>query len=552
MDTPQGDAPLISIITPVYDTPEQVLRAMIDSVRSQSFPNWELCLVDDRSPSRRPWKILQEYAEIDPRIRIRRREENGGIVAASNDCLEMARGEFVSFLDHDDELYEDALAETVRALQSAPDVDYVYTDEDKLDEAGHRNGPFYKPDWSPERFRYQMYTCHFGTMRRSVVTEVGGFRADYEGSQDFDLVFRVTEKARTIVHIPKVLYGWRIIAGSAAGDPTAKPYAYIAGQRAIQSHCDRVGFEAECVHDTALPGWYRLRPRLTERPPVSIVIPTNGVQSVIHGERQSLVRNCVLSVLEKSSYDDVEIVVVADDVMAPDAVDDLVELGGGRLRVVRFSKPFNFSEKVNLGVAHARHDHLVILNDDTEVISPEWIESLLMYSRYDKVGAVGPKLLFEDGTIQHAGIGLCAPAEIGPIHLHRGYGADYHGYFSTIDVAQNMLAVTGACMMTRREAFLSVGGFSERFPLSYNDVDYCLKLWSAGWRVAYNPEVTLHHFESKSRNPGVAPQELQEFRDRWGHLLGRDPFQRPELFHGSAGQFYDGSYGIGLDRRVVA
>jgi O-antigen biosynthesis protein len=542
--------PLISIITPVYDTPEPVLRAMVDSVRSQSFTDWELCLVDDCSPSSRPREVLAEYAAQDPRIRVETRTENGGIVAASNDALAMARGEFVSFLDHDDELYPGALERTVEALRSDPEVDYVYTDEDKLDEDGRRRSPFHKPDWSPERFRYQMYSCHFATMRRTLVEEVGGFRPDFEGSQDFDLVFRVTERARRIVHIPEVLYGWRIIAGSAAGDVNAKPYAWLAGQRAIQSHCDRVGFEAEVAHDMAQPGWYRLRPRLTEQPPVSIVIPTNGNSAVVHGERVSLVVNCVRSIVEHSTYGNYEIVVVADSVTSDATLDELRSAGAPELTVVPFDKPFNFSEKINVGAVRSSGDHLMLLNDDTEVISSDWLESMLMYSRFDRIGAVGPKLLFEDGRIQHAGIALSAESS-GPIHLYRGFPRHHPGHFSAVRLSLNLLGVTGACMMTSRTAFDEVGGYSERFPLNYNDIDYCLKLHDAGLRVAYDPEVELYHYESMSRDPVVTPLEDLEFRNRWGRFLGNDPYCSSELYHGSLGQNISGDYGIGLDRPAV-
>ena len=542
--------PLISIITPVYNTPEPVLRAMVDSVRSQSFTDWELCLVDDCSPSSRPREVLAEYAAMDPRIRFQTRSENGGIVHASNDSLAMARGEFVSFLDHDDELYPGALEATAAALRSAPDVDYVYTDEDKLDEDGNRGNPFYKPDWSPERFRYQMYSCHFGTMRRSLVEEVGGFRPDFEGSQDFDLVFRVTERARRIVHIPEVLYGWRIIAGSAAGDVNAKPYAWLAGQRAIQSHCDRVGFQAEVTHDMSQPGWYRLEPRLTDEPSVSIVIPTNGNSTIVQGERTCLVLDCVRSIVERSTYGNFEIVVVSDDVVSPLVLEQLSDLAGDRLTVVPFHKPFNFSEKINLGALHSEGEHLLLLNDDTRVISENWLESLVMYSRFDGIGAVGPKLLFEDGRIQHAGISLTR-ADSGPVHMYRGFSGDHPGYFSSLRVSMNLLAVTGACMMTSRAAFESVGGFSERFPSNYNDIDYCLKLHSSGLRIAFNPEVSLYHFESLSRNPIVHPDELSEFQDRWGHLLGNDPYCSGELTHGTAGQNVSAEYGIGMTRPSV-
>jgi len=542
--------PLLSIITPVYDTPEPVLRAMVDSVLEQSFVDWELCCVDDCSPSTRPLEVLEEYSRLDPRVRVRRRDENGGIVAASNDCLEMARGDFVSFLDHDDVLYPGAHERTAEAIASAPDVDYVYTDEDKLDLDGERSTPFYKPDWSPDRFRCQMYTCHFGTIRRTLVQEVGGFRPDFEGSQDFDLVFRASEQARRIVHVPEVLYGWRIIEGSAAGDVGAKPYAWLAGQRAVQSHCDRVGFEAEVQHDMEHPGWYRLRPRLTDTPLVSVVIPTNGNSAVVQGERVTLVVNAVRSIIDRSTYQDVEFVVVADDVVAPEVIEELRSLAAERIRIVPFPRPFNFSEKVNIGALHARGEHLLILNDDTAVISPDWIESLLMYSRSDGVGAVGPKLLYEDGTIQHAGLTLAMDGT-GPIHLHQGYPGQQIGYFAAIRNPLDLLAVTGACMMTPAAAFDAVGGFSERFPHSYNDVDYCLKLHEAGLRTVYNPEAELFHFESLSRDPAVHSTELDQFTRRWGSYLGNDPYCSSQLLRpGSSGLAINGAYSLLVPRET--
>lgn len=539
--------PLISIITPVYNTPEAVLRAMVDSVLAQDFADWELCLVDDSSPDPRPREVLAQYARRDPRIRVQHRSTNGGIVAASNDCLAMASGEFVSFLDHDDELYPGALSHTVEALRSADDVDYVYTDEDKIDERGQRNSPHFKPDWSPERMRCQMYTCHFGTMRRSLVEEVGGFRADFEGSQDFDLVLRVSERARRIVHIPRVLYGWRIIEGSAAGDVEAKPYAWLAGQRAIQSHCDRTGFPAKVHHDLSDPGYYVLEPRLEHEPPVSIVIPTNGDTKRVLGAAVPLVERCVESVVTRSTYGNYQLVVVADPVTSPETLARLSDLAGDRLVVVPFDRPFNFSEKINLGVLHSSGEHVVMLNDDTSVLTPEWIEALLMYSTRDGVGAVGAQLRYEDGRIQHAGLTTCKP-QSGPVHLYHGFPGSCLGYFSTIRLPSNVVAVTGACLMTPRASFDEVGGLCTDFPSAYNDVDYCLKLRRAGQRIVYAPEAKLHHFESMSREPSVHPVEEARFRRRWGTMLGNDPYYNPNLDPASASMRVRADYGLGLDR----
>ncbi len=543
--------PLISIITPVYNTPEPVLRAMLDSVLAQDFDDWELCLVDDASPRSRLREVLAEYARRDTRIRVLERAENGGIVAASNDALEMARGEFVSFLDHDDELYPGALPYTVQAIEDDPEVDYVYTDEDKIDEKGRRHSPHLKPDWSPERLRCQMYTCHFGTMRRALVEKVGGFREEFEGSQDFDLVFRVTELARRIVHIPIVLYGWRIIEGSAAGDLDAKPYAWTAGQRAAQSHCERVGFPATVDHEPSNPGFYRLRPALTSSPRVSIVIPTNGDSARVRGAGTPLVERCVESIVARSTHADYEIVVVADPVTGPGTVQSLREIAGNRLQMVWFDKPFNFAEKINLGVLRSSGEHVVMLNDDTLVITPEWIESLLMYSTFEGIGAVGARLLFEDGRIQHAGISTCSPHS-GPQHLYHGFAASSIGYFSTLRNPSNVLAVTGACLMTPRNAFDAVGGLSERFPSSYNDVDYCLKLREKDLRSVYAPEAELYHFESMSRNPAVSDQEHRRFLARWGSYIGDDPFYNAGLVSERAAMRIPGDYGIGLHEPLEA
>ena len=543
--------PRFSIVTPIYNTPEPVFRAMVESVRSQSFVDWELCLVDDKSPSPHVRPLLEEYAALDPRIKVAYRAENGGIVAASNDCLELASGEFVSFLDHDDELYPECLAKVSAVIDAHyEDIDYIYTDEDKLTEDGFRHNPFFKPDWSPERFRYQMYTCHFATMRASLVREVGGFRAEYNGSQDFDLVFRVTERARRIVHIPEILYGWRIISGSAAGDVNAKPYAWIAGQKAIQSHCDRTGFEAHVTHDLAQPGWYRLEPRLTQSPLVSIVIPTAGSAKLIRGAVEPVATACLRTIDEVSTYENYEVVVVADIHTDPRVRAVAEERFGGRLTWVEFDKPFNFSEQINLGVLNSRGDHLLLLNDDIEITTPNWIESMLMYSAQEAIGAVGVKLVYGDGRLQHAGV-TTANAESGPAHVCMGFPGDAPGSFSVLRLGNNYLAVTAAAMMTRRDAFFEVGGFSEQFPSSYNDVDYCLKLRETGYRVAFNPEVELVHHESASRDHNVSPVETRDFNERWSHYIGNDPFYNPNLVFNPSDFGIPGSYVLNERRPAV-
>jgi O-antigen biosynthesis protein len=523
--------PRFSVVTPVYDPPEHVLRDMLRSVAEQTNGDWEHCLVDDASPAPHVQQVLREAAAADPRVRIVRRAVNGGIVPASNDGLAMATGEFVVLLDHDDELRSDALELIGQALDATPEADYLYSDEDKIDEAGRLSGPFYKPDWSPERFRTQMYTCHVSVLRRSIVDEVGGFHEGFEGSQDWDLVLRVTERARAVVHVPHILYHWRLLETStAAGGEAAKPYAYEAGTRAIQAHCDRVGFPARAAHSDEHSGVYHLRPALTDQPLVSIVIPTRGSTRQVRAQETVLITHCVRSVVEDSTYENYELVVVADTTMDSAIADELREIAGPKLRLVDYARPFNFSDKINVGALKSHGEHLLMLNDDMEVITPDWIERLVMYSGFPGIGAVGGHLLFGDGRLQHAGVMLRGGL---PGHLYHGFSGDFGGYANTVRVANNYSAVTGACLMTPRATFDQVGGLSLQFPLSFNDVDYCLKVRAIGQRVVYDPDALLFHFESSSRSPDVSQWERELLLERWLHMTRVDPYDNPN-FHVSS------------------
>jgi GT2 family glycosyltransferase len=524
-------APRFSIVTPVYETPPDVLEAMLESVYAQSFGDWELCLVDDASPSAQVHEALAAAQLRDPRVRIQRREENGGIVAASNDALALAQGEFVALLDHDDELHPDALALFHEALLGNPEADFAYSDEDKIDRRGHHSGPFFKPDWSPERLRTQMYTCHLAVLRRSLVEEVGGFDPEFEGSQDWDLALKVSERARAVVHIPRVLYHWRTLETSAAGGgEAAKPWAFEAGTRALQAHCERIGLPARVERDPDDAGVYHLRPQLPEQPLVSIVIPTRGQRRQVRYEDVVLVSHCVRSIVERSTYENYEVVVVYDEVTPAAVLDELRDAAGERLRLVPYDRPFSFSAKINLGAIRSEGEHLLLLNDDMEVATPEWIERMVMYSAMPEVGAVGGRLLWEDGRLQHVIVNF----EHGlPGHLYRGFPGDFGGYANSAKVAQNCLAVTGACLMTRRELFDRVGGLSTEFPVNYNDIDYCLKLRAAGHRVAYDPDLVMYHFESSSRSTDVEEWEKDRLMERWLPLTAPDPFSNPNLRHGA-------------------
>jgi GT2 family glycosyltransferase len=519
-----------SILTPVYETPAGVLRKMLRSVRAQSFEDWELCLADDGSRQPHVREILDRARAEDPRIKVLYREDNGGIVAASNDALRMAGGEFVALLDHDDALHPDALAHVAEAIDGNPEADYVYTDEDKIDAGGHHSSPFFKPDWSPERMRTQMYTCHLSVLRRSLVEEVGGFDPEFEGSQDWDLVLKVTERARAILHIPRILYHWRMLETSAAGGgEAAKPWAFEAGKRAVQAHCERIGLPARVERDGADPGVLHLHPELREQPRVSIVIPTGGGVREVRFEPTILVLNCVRSIVECSSYENYEIVCVLGESVPPVVIAELEEIAGDRLRLVPYRGEFNFSAKINLGAVRSEGEHLLLLNDDIEVTTPDWIERMVMYSEREGIGAVGGKLLWADTRLQHVGVGFDDGL---PGHTYRGCREDFNGYVNAVLIARNCLAVTAACLMTRRDVFEELGGMTTTLPVNFNDVDYCLKVHTSGRRIVYDPDLVLFHFESSTRSPEVQEWEKNQMLARWAHVTAVDPFGNPNLRFG--------------------
>jgi GT2 family glycosyltransferase len=528
-------SPRFSVITPVHNPDEAVLRAAIRSVVKQTHTSWELCLVDDGSTETHVRDVLEEAAASDQRIHVRYRPESGGIVAASNDALDMATGEFVAFLDHDDELHSGAFTALDLAIRANPEVDYLYTDEDKINDEGIRYDPFLKPDWSPERFRTQMYTCHLSVARRSLVDEVGRFRPGYDGAQDWDLVLRVTERARQVEHVRGIYYHWRAVATSVASSSSAKPWAYEAALKALSDHLERTGLQGVVDDMPDTPGEYRILPALHQSPLVSIIIPTAGTSRPIHFVDQPLVVNCVRHLVERTTYPNYEIVLVADRSTPHVVIEELEELAGDRLRVVDFDRPFHFSEKINVGALHARGDLFLLLNDDTEVASDHWLDALVMYALLPGVGAVGAKLRFGDGRLQHVGIGGTRGA---PGHLYYGFPGDHGGYFDAAVLPGNYLAVTGACLLTPRHCFEEVGGLSPEFPINYNDVDYCLKLHVAGHRIVYTPEAALWHYESSTREGGpVRPAELELINARWGRFLHDDPFHHPGFVPGQLDHF---------------
>ncbi|WP_181311132.1 glycosyltransferase family 2 protein [Nocardioides campestrisoli] len=505
-------APLFSIVTPVYAPPLDVLRETIESVLAQEHQDWEWILVDDCSPDPAVLELLREHAERDERFVVVARETNGHIVAASNDAIDRARGEFLVLLDHDDLLTPDALRRNAEEIAARADVDYLYSDEDKVDDTGRHYDAFHKPDWSPERLRGQMYTSHLSVMRTSLVREVGGFREGYDGSQDHDLALRVTEQARTIVHIPEILYHWRVVPGSAAADANAKPYAWIAGRQAVQDHVDRLGLEAE-VDFGPHPGHYRLDRRLDPETRVSLVIPTIGKGGLVWGVHMIYVLEAVRTVIERTQHDNLEIVVVYDPPTPEPVLDELRRIAGDKLVLVPFTEPFNYSRKMNLGVLHATGDHLVLLNDDVSVRSDRWLEDLVGPLSEPDVGMTGAKLFFSSGTIQHAGHAYHGGHYV---HPYLGAAGESPGRFGDLVINREASGVTAACAAMRRDTYLAVGGFTETLPLNFNDVDLCYKVRHHGQRIVWVASSELFHFESRTRQRVVEPWEKTTAVARWG------------------------------------
>ncbi|MCL2422458.1 MAG: glycosyltransferase [Micrococcales bacterium] len=509
----------MSVLMPVYNPPAKTLSAAIESALSQRAA-LELIMVDDLSTSTAVHEILTR-AERDPRVRVVRRDTNGGIVTASNDALAEATGEFVALLDHDDLLAPGCLETVVRALDAYPDVDYLYTDEDKVTEDDKHYDVFAKPEWSPELLRGCMYTGHLSVLRTSLVREVGGFDARAEGSQDHDLVLKVTERARRIVHIPQVLYHWRAVPGSAAMDPDAKPYAHDAGVGAVQRHLDRLGIAGTATSNRRMHT-YRVVRELDPSVLVSIIIPTCGSTGLVWGERRCMVVELVRSIMRSSTHRNLEIVVVYDRPTPQKVLDDLVRLGGSQVRLVLFDEPFNFSAKCNVGMLAASSNYLLFLNDDMEVVSQDFVVQLVAPLMEEGVGATGARLLYPDGTIEHAGH---IYAHGTWIHAGIEAEADDPGPFGAFELSRECSGLTAACLATTRHVMEQVGGFCEELPGSYNDVDLAYKIRDEGYRMLWMSGTTLYHFESVSRNPDVQPWETSFIVNRWG-TSDVDPYYR--------------------------
>lgn len=521
--------PLVSVIVPVYNTDERWLRACIDSVRRQVYPHWELCIADDASTRKHVRGVLEEYAALDPRIRFVVRDANGHISAASNSALAMARGDYVALLDHDDELHPLALLECARALAAHPQWRLLYTDEDKIDEQGVRSDPYFKSDWNPDLLLSQNCVCHLTVYAREAVEASGGFRPGCEGAQDWDLTLRIAETLRPdeIGHVPRVLYHWRMIEGSTALGPGEKNYAHEAGAKVIQEHLDRTGQRARVEGLPGFSGYYRVHREVAPEPLVSLLVPTR--------DHVELVKQCVDSILDKTDYDNLEIIILDNGSTDPATLSYFRSLEGHpKVRVERYDEPFNFSALNNFGASRARGEVLGLVNNDIEVISPDWLREMVGHALRPDIGAVGAMLYYPNDTIQHAGVVLGIGGVAG--HSYVGYWKGYPGNKHRAGLAQNISAVTGACMLVRASVYHQVGGLDEQLVVAFNDIDFCLRLREAGYRNVWTPFAELYHHESASRGYEDTPEKVVRFKreerfmqERWGRILHEDPYYSPNF-----------------------
>lgn len=521
-------SPLISVAVPAYRTPEKFLAQMIDSLLAQTYGNWELCIANGSPEDSAMKKVLEEYTKKDSRIRVSELTENKGIAGNTNAALEMAQGEFVGLLDHDDLLAPNALYEIVRALDEDRNLDAVYTDEDKVTtELDEHFQPHLKPDFNLDLLRSNNYICHFFVVRRSIVQKVGGFCQEFDGAQDHDFIFRCIETAEKVGHIPEVLYHWRTHKASTADNPASKMYAFDAGKRAIEAHLKRTGTEGIVSHTPDL-GFFRVKYPVQGQPLVSVIIPNKD-------EKETL-KACIDSIREKTEYPNYEIIIVENNSTTDEIFQYYKELSQDpRIRLLRWKKEFNYSAINNYGVRHANGEYLLFLNNDVTVITPGWIKELLGVCQRPEVGAAGVKLIYPDNTIQHAGcvIGLGGIAG----HMFVDMPANRTGYLHKASILQDMSAVTAACMMMKRTAFEEAGGFTEKLSVAFNDVDLCLKVRKNHKLIVYDPYVQLYHMESKTRGAEDNKEKVRRFQEeieymrcQWIDILKKgDPYYNKNL-----------------------
>lgn len=525
------EAPKISIVVPLYNTPETFLREMIESVMASTYENWELCLADGTPGESVIPAIVQEYQQNDrkiidkevSRVVYQKLKENGGIAENTNAAIAMAGGDYIAFLDHDDVITPDALYEMadriIKGRNQGKEPEVLYSDEDKTD-AGQTKvmDPHFKPDFNPDLLCSNNYITHFLVVKRELADRLGGIRKDFDGAQDYDFVLRATEQAKVIAHIPKILYHWRMHELSTAGDGDSKSYARDAGKRAIEAHLERIGVEGS-VEPTQYFGFYRVNYKLTERPLVSIIIPNKD-------ETETL-KKC-LDAIAKSSYENYEVIIVENNSTEEETFSLYKKIESDKIRVVYYPDAFNYSKLNNFGASYANGTYYILMNNDIEVIETNWIEQMLSNCERREVGVVGARLYYPDNTIQHAGLVVGVGGSLRGIgaNLYQGMRRERSGYMHRAAIQMNYSAVTAALLMVKKEVYDKVNGFEEELSVAFNDVDFCLRVREAGYLIVYDPRVEAYHYESKSRGAEDSPEKVARFqseiefmRNRWETLL---------------------------------
>ena len=519
--------PKISIIIPMYNTPVNFFEELVDNLIGQTYSNWELCLADG-SPEEN--KELEKIYKKDERIKYKFIGENKGIAGNTNEALSLVTGDFVALLDHDDLLPLFSLYEIVKCINENPDVEFIYTDEDKFEKlGGKRYDPYFKSDFAPDTLRANNFICHFSVFKKELMDKLGGFRSEYDGAQDYDILLRMSEETNKIVHIPKILYHWRVHALSTAkAGGTAKPYAYEAGIKAIQDHINRLGLKGTVEQGNTL-GTYKINYEVIGNPKVSIIIPNKDYINTL--------KVCLNSLKKLTTYENYEIIVVENNSEESETFEYYKKIDGkDKIKVVYFpEKEFNYSKIINFGVKNSTGDYIIQLNNDTELMTPNWIQEMLGFAQREDVGAVGVELFYPDNTIQHAGIIIGIGGVAG--HVFKNLPKGIHGYFSKDAMIQNLSAVTAACIMTPKSIYDDVDYMDEKFKVAFNDVDFCLKIREKGKLIVYNPFVQFKHYESKSRGFDDTPEkkerfqaEIDRFHDKWQSVLDKgDPYYNINL-----------------------
>lgn len=522
--------PRLSVVIPAFKTPERYLREMLDSILAQTYTNWEVCIADGSPRGEGLERVLKKYADRDKRFRYEILGGNRGISGNTNAALEMARGDFVVLADHDDTLTPDAFYQVVKAINENPGCDVIYSDEDKLDMDGKALfDPHFKPDFNPDLLTSVNYICHLFVVERGLLKRVGGFRQEFDGAQDYDFIFRCTEAANKVCHIPRALYHWRCHQNSTASNPESKMYAFEAGSRAIMAHYERMGIRAERVEKGVDYGIYHTIFQLEEEPLVSVIIPNKD-----HSPDLDL---CVKSLMERSSYRNLEFIVVENNSTEPETFSYYTKMQEAHenFHVVTWEKGFNYAAINNYGASFAKGEYLLLLNNDTELIEPDTIKEMLGFCQREDVGIVGARLLYGDDTIQHAGVVIGFGGIAG--HTFIGLHKAENSYFHRAMCAQDYSAVTAACLMTKKSVFDQVGGLSQELAVAFNDIDYCMKVRAMGKLVVYAPYACLYHYESKSRGLENTPEKVARFNrevaifiKKWPDIIKNgDPYYNPNL-----------------------